>query len=153
MACCLVALNKRPGVHHVGIGETIRRALAKIVMRAAGDQVKKACGNLQLCAGLKAGIEGATHAVGQRILERVQRRRSEEKDVDDSVEEEEESGGVTARLNNLTIETAETEEEAAEHLEVALGMEVEEDRGSEDEEGGDGNLRALEALEFLTQEA
>ena len=50
----------------VGIGETLRRALAKIVMRAAGDQAKTACENFQLCAGLKAGIEGATHAVGHR---------------------------------------------------------------------------------------
>ena len=52
MDCHLVALDKRPGVLPVGIGETIRRALAKLVMRAAGDQAKTACGNLQLCAGL-----------------------------------------------------------------------------------------------------
>ena len=32
-------------------------------------------------------------------------------------------------------------------------MEVEEDVGSEGEEGGGGTQRALEALEFLTQEA
>ena len=42
MACCLVALDKRPGVRPVGIGQTIRRALAKLVMRAAGDQAKTA---------------------------------------------------------------------------------------------------------------
>ena len=48
----------------MGIGETLRRALAKLVMRAAGEQAKTACGNLQLCAGLEAGIEGATHTVG-----------------------------------------------------------------------------------------
>ena len=71
MACRLVALDKRPGVHPVGIGETLRRALAKLVMRAAGDQAKTACGNLQLCAGLKAGIKGATHAVLQQRLARV----------------------------------------------------------------------------------
>ena len=64
MACRLVALDKRPGVRPVGIGETLCRSLAKLVMRAAGDQAKTACGNLQMCAGLKAGIEGATHAVG-----------------------------------------------------------------------------------------
>ena len=64
MACRLLAIDKRPGVRPVGIGKTLRRALAKIVMRAAGDQAKTACGNLQLCAGLKAGIEGAAHAVG-----------------------------------------------------------------------------------------
>ena len=61
MACCLVALDKRPGVRPVGIGEMLRWALAKLVMRAVGDQANTACGNLQLCAGLEAGIEGATH--------------------------------------------------------------------------------------------
>ena len=52
MACCLMALNKRPGVCHVGIGEALRRALAKLFMRAAGYQAKTACG--PLCAGLEA---------------------------------------------------------------------------------------------------
>ena len=58
----------------MGIGETLRRALAKLVMTAAGDQAKTAYGNLQLCAGLKAGIEGETHAVGQQRLARVRER-------------------------------------------------------------------------------
>ena len=53
----------------VGIWETLRRARTKLVIREAGDQAKTVCGKLQLCAGLKAGIEGATHAVGQRRLE------------------------------------------------------------------------------------
>ena len=83
MACRLVALDKRPGLCPVGIGVMLRRALAKLVMRAAGDQAKTACGNLQLCAGLEAGIEGATHAVGQRRIERVLARRGEkESEVD-----------------------------------------------------------------------
>ena len=60
-----------------GPGETLRRALTKLVMRAAGDQAKTACGNLQMCAGLEAGIEGATYAVGQRRLERVRVRQRE----------------------------------------------------------------------------
>ena len=59
----------------MGIGERLRRALAKLVMMAAGDQAKTACGNLQLCAGLEAGIEGATHAMGQRRLAIVRERR------------------------------------------------------------------------------
>ena len=56
-------------------------------------------------------------------------------------------------MNNLTTETTGTEEEAAEELSSALGIEVEADRGSkgEDEEGG--TQRALGALEFLTQDA
>ena len=64
MACHLVALDKRPGVRPVGIGETLCQALDKLVMRAEGEQAKTACGNLQLCAGLEDGIEGSTHAVG-----------------------------------------------------------------------------------------
>ena len=53
----------------MGIGETLHQALAKLVMRAAGEQAKMACGNLQLCAGLKDGIEDSNHAVGQRRVE------------------------------------------------------------------------------------
>ena len=57
MACCHVALDRRPGVRPVGIGETLRQALATLVMRAARDQAKTACGDLQICAGLEASIE------------------------------------------------------------------------------------------------
>ena len=46
MVCCLVALYKRPWVRPVGIGETLCQALAKLVMKAAGDQAKTACGNI-----------------------------------------------------------------------------------------------------------
>ena len=63
MACRLVALDKRPGVCPVGMGDTLRQDIAKLVMRAAGDQAKKDCGSLQLCAVLEAVIEGATHAM------------------------------------------------------------------------------------------
>ena len=55
----------------MGIGETLCRALAKLVLRADGDQAKTGCGNLKLCTCLKAVIEGATHTVCQRILERA----------------------------------------------------------------------------------
>ena len=54
----------------VGIGETLCRAIAKFVMRAAGDQAKMACRSLQLCAGLEVGIQGSTHAMAQRQKER-----------------------------------------------------------------------------------
>ena len=64
MACRLVEIDKRPGVHPVGIGETLCQTLANFFMRAAGDQAKTACGNLQMFTGLEAGIEGATHTVG-----------------------------------------------------------------------------------------
>ena len=56
-------------------------------------------------------------------------------------------------IHNLSIETWATEEETEEGLAEALGMEVEEYVGRDDEEGGGGTQWALEALEFLTQEA
>ena len=71
MLCRLGALDKLPRVHPVWIGETFRRAIAKIVMRAAGDQTKTACGYLQLCAGIEASIEGATHALAQQQREKI----------------------------------------------------------------------------------
>ena len=89
----------------MGIGETICRSLAKLIMRAASEQAKTACGNLQLCAGLKAGIEISTNAVGQRRLARVLERRGEEEDAEVSAkeEEEEDSGSMVTWLNNLSI--------------------------------------------------
>ena len=45
MSCRVVALDKSPGVRLVGIGETLRRAVAKLVMRASGYQAKTSCGN------------------------------------------------------------------------------------------------------------
>ena len=80
MAWSLVALDKMLGVRPVEIGEVLIRDLAKLVMRAAGDQAKTVCGNFQLCTDLKAGIEGATHAIRKRRLERVRIIRSEEED-------------------------------------------------------------------------
>ena len=93
-------------------------------MRAAGDQANTSFGNLQLCAGLDAGIEGASHAVGQCRLKRVREGRGEGEEADNSSEEAEERGGVAVILHNLTIETAGTEEEAAEGLVAALEMVV-----------------------------
>ena len=61
-------------------------------MRAAGKQAKTAFGNLHLCAGLEAVIEGTTHAVGQCSIERVKARWREE-DKAGASDEEDESGG------------------------------------------------------------
>ena len=37
MACCIVALDKRPGVRPMRIEETLCWDLAKVIMRAAGE--------------------------------------------------------------------------------------------------------------------
>ena len=82
------------------------------------------------------------------------RRAEEEVEVDMEAEDQEEDGEEVAGLvNNLRIEKAGTEEDSEEGIAYALEMEEEVDSESKGEEGGGGNQRALEALEFLTQEA
>ncbi len=61
MSCRLVALDKCPGIHPVGIGSIFLHLLAKILLLLAGGQATKACGNTNLCAGLPAVIEGVVH--------------------------------------------------------------------------------------------
>ena len=120
----------------MGRGETLRRALAKLVLIVPGKQAKTACGNLQLCVGFEAGIDRATHAMGKRRVERVRARRVKEEEEESSVAEEEEGGEVLSGLDNLRIDTAASEEEAAEGLVEELEtqeMEVEGDGGSEGE--------------------
>ena len=69
-----------------------------------------------------------------------------------SAYEEEDSENVEDILNKLSIETAGTEEEAAEGLEDDLKMEVEVEGQGEGKEGGGMTQRAQGALEFLTQD-
>jgi hypothetical protein len=99
MACRLVALDKQPGVRPVGIGEILRRLIAKMVVRAAGDQAKAACGNRQLCAGLEAGIEGAVHAVRRR---RAERRAGQ--DADAAEEAEVDDDATVSDDNSVVVE-------------------------------------------------
>ena len=62
MANCMVAFDKCPGVHPLGIGEILRRLIAKMVIEACGGEVRLNCGVANLCTGLQAGIEGGIHA-------------------------------------------------------------------------------------------
>ena len=71
ITCNAVTMDKGPGVRPIGIEETICRAISKLVMRGLGDQVKTACGILQLCADLDAGIEKVNHDVDQTRRERT----------------------------------------------------------------------------------
>ena len=63
MASRLIALDKQPGIRPIGIGEIYRRLFAKCVLKGCGTAATAACNNLNLSAGLSAGIEGAAHTM------------------------------------------------------------------------------------------
>ena len=48
------------------IRKTLQRDFSKLVLRAAGNQTKVACRNLQICDGIEAKIEGTIHVVRSR---------------------------------------------------------------------------------------
>ena len=63
LACRLIALNKNPGVRPIGIGDTVRRIMAKAVLSVLKQDIQEASGCLQMCGGQISGIEAAVHAV------------------------------------------------------------------------------------------
>ena len=62
-ACRLIALDKHPGVRPIGVGETLRRLISKAILRVTRDDILKAVGILQLCAGQEAACEARVHAM------------------------------------------------------------------------------------------
>ena len=59
----LIPLDKNPGIRPIAIGEVIMRIIGKCVMEVIREDIKEAAGNLQVCAGQRAGGEAAIHAV------------------------------------------------------------------------------------------
>ena len=57
--------ENKPGVRPIGIGEVLRRIIAKLLIGLIKDDIITAAGPLQTCAGLKGGIEAAIHAMRQ----------------------------------------------------------------------------------------
>ena len=69
--CQLIALDKNPVVRPIGIGETSRRIIAKVVLHIVKQDVMDAAGRLQLCAGQRAGCEASVHATREIFALRV----------------------------------------------------------------------------------
>ena len=63
VACRLIPLDKKPGVHPIGIGETVQRIIGKAILGVTGDSIHETTGSLQLCGGQECGIEAAIHAM------------------------------------------------------------------------------------------
>ena len=59
----LIALDKCPCVRPIGIGECLRRIICKSVAESTKIDLEETCSTDQLACGLKAGVEGAIHAL------------------------------------------------------------------------------------------
>ena len=62
-ACRLIALDKNPGVRPIGVREVVRRIIGKAVLGLLKEDVQRATGYIQLCAGQECGSEVAIHAM------------------------------------------------------------------------------------------
>ena len=59
----LIALDQCPGVRNIGIGECLRRIICKNVAQFTKTDLEETCSTDQIACGLKAGVEGAIHAL------------------------------------------------------------------------------------------
>jgi hypothetical protein len=82
-------------VNFSSIGELLQRLLAKVILHVVGPEANATCDNLNLCAGLKAGIEGAISRIATTIA-RPSRRSSYYPDVPQSV-----SPALPGRLDGI----------------------------------------------------
>ena len=57
----LIALDKNPGVHSIGIDESWRRFFTKCLLTVAGKEAAYECGIDSLSRGMSAGIEAGVH--------------------------------------------------------------------------------------------
>ena len=62
-------MKKDDGVRPIGIGETLRRVMARCVLKVCGEEVQNQAGTLQTCAGMESGIEASIHAVADKFKE------------------------------------------------------------------------------------
>ena len=58
-----IQVDKNPGLRPIGVGEVLRRISGKVGMMISKQDVMKAAGSLQVCAGQEAGAEAAIQAV------------------------------------------------------------------------------------------
>ena len=70
-SCRLIPLKKDQdgGIRPIGIGEVLRRIIGKAILGEIKADIIESAGNLQLCAGQKAGCEAAADSMGEIFKE------------------------------------------------------------------------------------
>ncbi len=63
LSCRLVAIDKNPGVRPIGIGEIVRRIIAKAALTIIKPDILDTVGCRQLCVGQMAGVESGVHSI------------------------------------------------------------------------------------------
>ena len=63
MSTQMIALNRQPGVRLVGVKELWQHIFSKTVLKATGPESTMEYQDGHLCAGIKAGVDGAIHGV------------------------------------------------------------------------------------------
>ena len=65
----MLALDKNLGVRPIGVGEVVRRIIAKAVLSIVGTDIQQAAGPFQLCAGHTSGVEAAIDSMSTVFAE------------------------------------------------------------------------------------
>ena len=63
LACCLIPLDKNPGLRPIGIGEILHRIADKVIVSNIRKDLISSVGSLQVCAGHEAACESIIHAM------------------------------------------------------------------------------------------
>ena len=63
LACCLILLDKNPGVCPVGVGEILRGIAGKVAIAATRNDVITSVRSLEVCTRHDAGVETLVHTM------------------------------------------------------------------------------------------
>ena len=63
VVCCLITLDKCPGVRPIGVGETVRQINGRAIATAISDDIQEAADPDKVCAGHLSGCEAAVTAM------------------------------------------------------------------------------------------
>ena len=55
LSCCLVPLDKNPGLRPIGVGEVLRRIVGKVIVSTLRDDIITTVAPLQVCTGQESG--------------------------------------------------------------------------------------------------